>query len=345
LTSEIEKTATQIEEACNKFFNMRERMQDILEKGKSLDAKLSEVSEEIGKGLKDLHAKSEAIEEAWKLNTHEFELGRIERDGYERRLRQLTEEMSEVGFSFKARVCLDLNTLDRQLDALLVQIGVPSNLPIIESELTPKASAEEIKKIAVINEVIEKAREQIEDTYNEETATPEYFRRFGVFYIHERNWKKAQEYFSQALNKNNVDPLAWRGLGYTYFQQGNYTQAVVSYKTALNASPNDGVLWYNLGTVYCVQRIFGEAITCYKKAIDVMPTFAPLWCNLGITYSDMGDYRNAIISYLKALEFKPDFKTVWFNLAYAYNKLGYQKNAKACIEKGKSIVNIAKLKP
>ncbi|MGD6810705.1 MAG: tetratricopeptide repeat protein [Candidatus Bathyarchaeia archaeon] len=337
MSSEIEKTARQIEEACDKFFNMRARMLDLMEKGKNLDAKLSEVSEEIGKGLKDLRGKSEAIEEAWRLNAHEYESGRIERDGYERRLRQLTEEMSELGFSFRARVCLDLNTLDRQLDLLLAQIGVPSNLPNLGEEVKVKTTAEETKKIETIEEVLEETREKFKDSAVEEKINPESYRRLGVFYAQEKNWKKAEEQFAKAINADNVDPLAWRGLGYAHFQQGNYAQAVTSYKTALSLLPNDGVLWYNLGTAYFGQRQFDDAMTCFIKASEIMPNYAPIWSNIGATYRDMGNYRGAIDSYIKAVKMMPNSKQVWFNLAYAYEKLGYNDAAKKCVKKAKSI--------
>jgi tetratricopeptide (TPR) repeat protein len=337
LVTEIEKTAHQIEEACDKFFTMRARMDDLIEKGKTLDAKLSEASEKLSNSLKELRAKSEAIEEAWRLNAHEFEEGNVDRGAYEKRLRQLTEEMSDIGFSYRARVCLDMNTIERQLDLVLKQIGVPSNLSTAGGEVTIKATEEQKKQIDEIHQIVEETKEQLKGTPMEESSgDPESYRRFGVFYAQGKNWKMAEDCFSKAVKLNIKDSLAWRGLGYIYCIQANYTQAIASYKTALDISPVDGILWYNLGTAYSLTRRFTEAISCYKQALQLLPKFAPIWCNLGITYSDIGDYREAINSYIKAIELKPEFGVAWFNLAFVYRSVGLVENARICSEKAKS---------
>ena len=75
--SEIEKTAQEIEKACNNFFKF---IEELLNKGKELDTKSTDKMEKISNVFKDFYSRSEAIEEAWRLNERQFREGRIEKD-------------------------------------------------------------------------------------------------------------------------------------------------------------------------------------------------------------------------------------------------------------------------
>jgi tetratricopeptide (TPR) repeat protein len=294
LETEIERTAKEIDEACNKFFGVRAKMLDMIDKGTRLDVKFSEIAEKIGEGLRELHAKSNVIEEAWRLNVRQFEQGRIERDGYERRLMQLTEKMSLLGFAFREQVRIELESFERQLDIMLQQWGVPSVLPSEGQELKLEVANDKKEKLEALVRSVDETKEELGETGAQQiTANPEAYKRFGVFYAQSRNWKKASEYFERALAINPKDAIGWRGLGYTLFKQRNYNEAIACYEKALEINKKDAATWCNLGTVYDEKGNYNEAIACYEKALEIKPNFAPVWCNLGMVYQRLGNKKEA----------------------------------------------------
>jgi tetratricopeptide (TPR) repeat protein len=338
LATEIEKTAKEIDEACNKFFGVRAKMLDMMDKGTRLDVKFSEVAEKIGEGLRELHTKSKVIEEAWRLNVSQFEQGRIERDGYERRLMQLTEEMSRIGFAFHQQVRIELESFERHLNIMLKQWGIPSVLPSEGQELELKVANDKKEKLEALVRSVDETKEELREVGAQQiTENPEAYKRLGVFYAQSRNWKKASEYYERALAIKPKDAIGWRGLGYTLFKQRNYNEAIACYEKALEINKKDAATYYNLGTVYDEKGNYNQAIACYEKALEIKPNFAPVWCNLGTVYDEKGNYNQAIACYEKALEINKENAAIWCNLGTVYDEKGNYNQAIACYEKALEI--------
>jgi tetratricopeptide (TPR) repeat protein len=294
MATQIEKTAKAIEQACVEYYNVRDKIFDLMKEGKSLDAELTNVGDKIGAGLKDLKARSAAIEEAWRLNERQWGEGRTERDSYDRRFRLLTQEMSALEFEFRERVRIELGKFERQLDTLLEQWGVPSTLPAAGQEFKLGVTEEKKAKVEAIAKSVEETRQTLGEVVAKETScNPEAYKRLAIFYAQSKNWTKAEEYFERALEINPEDAMGWRGLGYTYFQRGDYVRATADYLKAIEINPDDAVMWYNLGTVYGEQGDYGRAIASYKKALEIKPEFAAVWCNLGTAYQMLGNQEEA----------------------------------------------------
>jgi tetratricopeptide (TPR) repeat protein len=350
---EIEKTAREIEQVNDTFFRI---YNDLLEKGRELDSKFSDRMDDIGKDLKDFHSKSEGIEGAWRLNQRQFEEGRLEKDAYERRLRELTKEITEVKFDCRKIVIIELEVFERQFNAALQKRGVPSNLPHIpsnlpnvEQEFKLDISEEEREKVEAVAKSIDESREKLGEVgFEEKFGDREAYNRLGIFYldssVDQQNWsidrsklEKGMKYFERALEIDSEYADAWNNLGKAYSLLLNDEQAIKCSKRALEIDPEYvdawlSIAWYNFGL-----EDYFQAIRNYERCLEIDPEHGYAWNMLGWACVKVGDYKQAIRSLDRSLEINPEWSSSWHYLGEAYKGSGDKENAKRCYEKAKEL--------
>ncbi len=109
------------------------------------------------------------------------------------------------------------------------------------------------------------------------------FNNWGVFYIHQKQYKKAQGYFLKNLNNNVFSPLPRMNLAFSYGAGGEFKKSLQEYGTTRlfmeesknpSSLPADDILFYtffNSAVGAAQQKRPREALNFYQQALRFKP--------------------------------------------------------------------------
>jgi tetratricopeptide (TPR) repeat protein len=329
--SEIEKTAREIEVFCNKFVKFNE---GLIDTGKETDFKTQDKLEKIGKVLKNFYMKSSGIEEALRLNESQFEEGRLERDAYERKLRELTEDMTSLKFDFN-KCSAEIETFERRVSALFNLEPILSTFMIKEKGSERVISDVERQKI-ISAEGSDLKQEALEGK-SQDVNYPETYIQLGISYLKSKKPEKAKECFESALFSRPNNATIWFHLGHANSELGNHPEATRCYLKVLDINSRHTDALCDLGFTYGQLGKHKQARKCYKKLTEINPNDAKAWTGLGVTLYSMGQFKQAKESLEKAIQIDPKFGLAWYNLGLVYSSLGYHQESKRCYDQAKKL--------
>jgi tetratricopeptide (TPR) repeat protein len=287
--SEIENTVQEIKDACDRFVKLNA---DLVCSKEVLDQKTTDKIAMIGNVLKDFRVKSAGIREAWRLNERQFKDGGLERDAYEKKLRELTQDMASLKFDFD-KCAIEVKAFEKQITSVIQG----------KTESTHQAEKRQAK-LAVVNSqtgksIIPTEKEEIRDknTFDDQEA----YIKIGLSYAQSGKPEKAKDCFVHALNQaeatrcyqrvleiNSEHKEALGELGYSYGQMGNHKRAGQCFKRLIDIDPNNGCAWVGMGVASYSQGRFKQAKEYIEKALQIDPQMALAWYNLGLVYSSLG---------------------------------------------------------
>jgi Tfp pilus assembly protein PilF len=331
--SEIEEIAREIEIVCDKFVKLNE---ELIRTGKELDFKTQDKLEKIGKVLKNFYMKSSGIEETWHLNQRQFEEGRLERDAYERKLRELTEDMTSLKFDF-SKCTAEIQSFERKVSA---SFDLDMKYSMFKAER--KETAEVVQNVERQNglrssEKATLAQEKIEGENEEEASYPETYLQLGISYAKSKKPAKAKECFESALVSRPNNATIWFHLGHANSALGDYLEATRCFLKVLEINPKHTAALCDLGFSYGQLGRHKQARKCYKKLVEINPNDAKAWTGLGVTLYSLGHFKQAKENLEKAIQVDPKFGLAWYNLGLVYSSLGYHQESKRCYAQAKKL--------
>lgn len=324
-TSEIEKTAQEIKETCDRFVKLNA---DLVGTGKELDRKTADKLAMIGNVLKDFRVKSAGIEEAWRLNERQFRDGRLESDAHVRKVRELTQELASLKFDFD-KCALEVEAFERQLAPLLQKGGAP--VQIVQRLRAKLGVAKRQQGKAAVP--AEKGKAGGEGTIDDLEA----YIKIGISHAQSGKPEKAKEHFENALNFSPNNATVWFHLGRANSDLCNQPEAVRCYQKVLEINPEHLAALCELGYSYGQMGNHKQAGKCYKKLVGINPNDANAWIGLGVASYSEGLFKQAKEYIEKAIQINPQIALAWYNLGLVYSSLGYQQESERCYSKAKAL--------
>jgi tetratricopeptide (TPR) repeat protein len=323
--SEIENTVREIKETCDKFVKLNA---DLVGTEREIDQKTTDKIAMIGNVLKNFRVRSAGIEEAWRLNERQFEDGGLERDAYERKLRELTQDMASLKFDFD-KCALEVEAFERQL------------VPIFQKEFASTQPAEmQLAMPTVAKHQEDKATTPTrkrelgeENTFGDQEA----YVKIGISYARSGKPEKAKECFVHALSFRPNNATLWFHLGSANSDLRNQQEAIRCYQRVLEINPEHLAALCELGYSYGQIGNHKRASECYKKLVDLNLNDANAWVGLGVANYSGGHLKQAKECIEKALQINPQSALAWYNLGLVYSSLGYQQESERCYNKAKAL--------
>ena len=332
--SEIEETTREIETTCDRFIKFNE---NLIKSEKELDFKTKDKLEKIGRVLKNFYMKSSGIQETWLLNEEQFKEGRLERDSYERKLRELTEDISSLRF--------DYNKCIAEIEAFESKVSKSFGLTPYVSE--PKIERKDLEQAEINMQYQEKVVSTEKEKLDEEKIEvkreddivdyPEAYIRLGLSYEESNKPEKAKNCFESALVSRPNNATIWFHLGHANSALGDYQEATRCYQKVLEINPEHTAALCDLGFSYGQLGKHKQAQKCYKRLVDINPNDAKAWTGLGVTLYSSSRFKQAKECMEKAIKIDPKLGLAWYNLGLVYSSLGYHQESKRCYEKAKKL--------
>jgi tetratricopeptide (TPR) repeat protein len=325
--SEIERTAQEIEIVCDKFVKLNE---DLVRTGEQLDTKTQDKLEKISRVLKNFYIKSSGIRETWRLNERQYEEGRLERDAYEKKLRELTENISSLRFDFH-KCAVEIEAFERRVSVLFNLSTASLTLDTGEKKPMQSTIDSEAQEALGSAKKISLSRDKVREEYKEEVGDPEAYIRLGISYAQSKKPAKAKECFESALTFKPRNATVWFHLGHANSALNNYAEAAKCYSKVLEINPKHTAALCDLGFSYGQLGKHKQARKCYN------PNDAKAWTGLGVTLYSLGRFKQAKECIEKAIQVDPKFALAWYNLGLVYSSLGYHQESKRCYDQAKKL--------
>ncbi len=225
--SEIERTTREIKEFCDAFVRLNG---ELIAACIQLDGKNSERMDKITEVLKEFRKKSAGTEEAWRLNQERFREG-LERDTFERKVRELTQDIASIKFDFD-RCKLEIEVFERQLASLIAKSGIapiqPSVLPRRRSSIEePEETETEGLPISLLEE------RSLPGVNSKAKGDADEFIKQGISFAESKKPEKAKECFENALKLRPNEITALYSLGRAESALGLHGDAIKNYKKVL----------------------------------------------------------------------------------------------------------------
>jgi tetratricopeptide (TPR) repeat protein len=326
---EIEKTVQEIKKTCDRFFKLNA---DLIDTGKELDIKTTDRISMIGNVLKEFRVKSAGIEGAWRLNEIQFRDGGLERDAYERKLRELTQDMASLKFDFD-KCELEVEAFERQLAPSPYKGGASAQPEEKQRRKPDVAEPKQTKAEDIAKTMVSAEKEEVgaKDSFGD----PEAYMKIGLSYEQSGKPEKAKECFESALSFKPFNATIWFHLGHVNSDLGNQPEAVRCYQKVLETNPKHLQALCELGYSYGQMGKHKQARKCYEKLLDINPNDPKPWIGLGVASYSLGQFKKAKDYIEKALQINPQLALAWYNLGLVYSSLGYRQEAERCYNKAK----------
>jgi tetratricopeptide (TPR) repeat protein len=323
--SEIENTVQEIKDACDRFVKLNA---DLVCSKEVLDQKTTDKIAMIGNVLKDFRVKSAGIREAWRLNERQFKDGGLERDAYEKKLRELTQDMASLKFDFD-KCAIEVKAFEKQITSVIQG----------KTESTHQAEKRQAK-LAVVNSqtgksIIPTEKEEIRDknTFDDQEA----YIKIGLSYAQSGKPEKAKDCFVHALKFRPNNATLWFQLGRANSDLNNQAEATRCYQRVLEINSEHKEALGELGYSYGQMGNHKRAGQCFKRLIDIDPNNGCAWVGMGVASYSQGRFKQAKEYIEKALQIDPQMALAWYNLGLVYSSLGYLQESERCFDKAKAL--------
>jgi tetratricopeptide (TPR) repeat protein len=329
-TAEIELTSREIKEFCDAYVRLSG---ELITACIELDGKTSEKMDKITEVLKEFRKKSAGAEEAYRLNEQRFKEG-LERDTFERKIRDLTQEMTSIKFDFD-RCKMEIEVFERHLLSLIKEAGIKtSHFPIIiqNIERTRDSKAQNLVSHTVIE-----TYKPVTESKKETTRDFDNYIQAGLAFTKNKQPEKAKECFKNALKLEPHNTNALYFLGRAESAIGSHVDAIKHYKQVLEINPEHTGALCELGFSHGQTGNNKDAGKCYKKLLDLNPGDAKAWTGWGVAEYSSGHFREARKYLEKALEINREYGLAWYNLGLVYASLGNEWESNRCKEEAKKL--------
>jgi tetratricopeptide (TPR) repeat protein len=331
---EIERTTREIKEFCDNFVRVNG---ELIGACVELDSKCTEKIEKVSQVLREFRKKSAGIEEAWRLNEGQFKDG-LERDTFERKIRELTQDMASLKFDFD-RCRAEIEAFEKKLESLLQNNEIIASQSTATLHKSSKKVKIEIGKTQTFTSTRNIKLEQQKADSKELFSDPDAFIRIGISYAESKKPEKAKECFESALSVRPNNTTILYHLGLSNSTLGLHSDAIKNFKKVLANNPEHIEAICELG--YCFGQIghHKEACKCFKKLVSLNPKDEKAWVGLGVAHYSSGNLKEAKGCLEKAIQIKKQYGLAWYNLGLVYSGLGYGLESKRCYDEAAKLGN------
>jgi tetratricopeptide (TPR) repeat protein len=154
----------------------------------------------------------------------------------------------------------------------------PKPAPVVETNVKPAVSAEEIIKRFL------------------DSRSP------GA--ITEDEWKEvlsqSEKALAQQVNNTQVKARMLFAHGQLAYEKGDHAIALVAFNEATKTQANFAPAFYGAGNAFVANNLLPEALKAYQQAIQLQPDFILAHKALGDAYTKSGNFKEALFSYQRA---------------------------------------------
>ena len=228
---------------------------------------------------------------------------------FEAALKQTDKEPVRLNLARAYRLSGDINSAQRELDALL------------NRQWNRAAVLTEIAALQRDRQDWQGAERTLEEALESDPQFAEAHLHFARLYEQQRRWDEAVSSYRRSLEIDPSHAEAHNQIGVILQRQGDSTGAVRELSRAIELNPDLPGPYNNLGLVF---RELGR-IDRARQVLETGTTMAPrsevLHNSLGSLQFDAGEIDSALRSFERALELNPDYSEAVANLATVYQGL------------------------